>query len=81
MTPYDHDHGAAEHREYAPAEFPIRVTPTIDDRAPNNRDRSRLIRKIGAGVAVVFGVGLASGGIQHYRTHNAAMADEVQNFC
>jgi RND family efflux transporter MFP subunit len=73
MTPYDHDHASFEVFEYAPK--PHLDTPVAEAVPPGTGgSRTRLIRRIGVGTIAVLGGMLAIGGVQHFRTHEAAEA-------
>lgn len=71
MTPYD-DCLTREVSESSPPHAPQKANPA--ERHDVNRDRARLTGRIGMGVGATLGTFLAFGIVQHYRTHDSAMA-------
>jgi len=70
MTSYDL--GRGQPHDFVPVERPkTRPAPAGDE---SGRDRSRLMRRVGVGVAIVLGLALALGGLQHYRLQQSAAA-------
>ncbi len=70
MTTYDL--GRDKPHGFVPVERPKAPPAPVGDDL--SRNRSRLMRRIGVGVAVVLGLALASGGLQHYRLQQSAAA-------
>jgi RND family efflux transporter MFP subunit len=71
MTPYDNAPYALEAYEFTPQDRAVAINRSGDDL---ERDRMRLARRIGLGAAATLIVLLAAGAVQHYSSHNAAVA-------
>ena len=70
MTTYDL--GRDKPHGFVPVERPKAPPAPVGDELSGKR--GRLMRRIGVGVAVVLGLALASGGLQHYRLQQSAAA-------